>query len=179
MKAARVCGAFVLAALAGAAVCAQDWLSNPFNDPFVQLTHGLPQCTAPIPPRYTPAEARALDHERTQRGVSCWIAGRCRLANGYMYDAELAQRVQKAVAARGVFDDDTSVWMLGQRRFIWLKGCVSRPEQITDIARLIRNIDDVEGVFLELNVGTGGTPVYATEAAPTAPRMPEPFAETR
>ena len=57
---------------------------------------------------------------------------------------------------------DTSVWALGQRRWVWLKGCVAKAEQREGLERLVRLIDDVEGVVNELMVGTAGKPPYKT-----------------
>jgi hypothetical protein len=71
--------------------------SNLFNDPFVQVTAGMPACPVPAPPGVTPQEARELAHDRAQRGVSCWLDGRCRLPNSYLYDAEIIPRVQQAL----------------------------------------------------------------------------------
>jgi len=47
---------------------------------------------------------------------------------------------------------------------VWLKGCVSKPEQREGLERLVRQIDDVEGVVNELMVGTTGKPPYKTVA---------------
>ena len=69
--------------------------SNVFNDPFVQVTAGLVGCPVPDAPGVTPQEARELAHDRAQRGVSCWLDGRCRLPNAYLYDAEIIPRVQQ------------------------------------------------------------------------------------
>ena len=49
---------------------------------------------------------------------------------------------------------------IGQRRFVWLQGCVQTAEQAIEAERLVRRIDDVEGVVNQLMVGTGGTPAY-------------------
>lgn len=138
---------------------AQD-RSNVFDDPFTQLTHGLPGCTVPAGPLLTREEAVAEAHGRLQRGVSCYLDGRCRLVNSYLYDKEIMPRVEIAIRASGRFDADTSVWALGQRRQVWLKGCVSTPEQMRDLEQLVRRIDDVEGVVVELKVGTQGPVRY-------------------
>ena len=98
-----------------------------FDDPFVQATSGLPACPVPLPPRYTEQQIRELAHERSQRGVSCWLDGRFR---------------------------DTSVWALGQRRHVWLKGCVARAEQIDQLVALVSSVDDVQGVHSELRVAS-------------------------
>jgi hypothetical protein len=139
---------------------AQDQpLRNPFNDPFLQITSGLPGCPVPEEPLYTQQEFRQLEHERSQRGVSCWLAGRCRLPNGYLYDAEIIPRVKRAIEARGGYEN-TAVWALGQRRRVWLRGCVSSAAQGAEIEAIVRHLDDVEDVQNELMVGTRGTPPY-------------------
>ena len=134
--------------------------SNFFDDPFVQLTKGLSGCPVPAGPLLTRDEANAQAHGRSQRGVSCYLDGRCRLMNSYLYDKEIMPRVEIAMRASGRFEADTSVWALGQRRQVWLKGCVSTPEQARDLEQLVRRIDDVEGVIVELMVGTKDKPPY-------------------
>ena len=133
--------------------------SNVFNDPFLQVTSEMPSCPAPEPPGVTEQEARALAHDRAQRGVSCWLAGRCRLPSAYLYDVEIIPRVQLAIRADGHFAG-TSIWATGQRRVVWLQGCVSTAQQAVDAEQLVRRIDDVEGVINQLMVGTEGKPAY-------------------
>lgn len=133
--------------------------SNVFNDPFLQVTAGLAGCAVPEPPGVTAQEARDLAHDRSQRGVSCWLAGRCRLANSYQYDAEIIPRVRQAIRVDGRFDD-TSIWVTGQRRWVWLQGCVATAEQSSAVERLVRDIDDVERVINQLSVGASGEPAY-------------------
>lgn len=94
--------------------------TNAFNDPFVQITSALPQCPVPEGPLYTEAEVRELAHVRSQHGGSCHRVGRCRLPNSYLYDAEIIPRVQRYIREEGRFDD-TSVWVLGERRLVTLK----------------------------------------------------------
>ena len=68
----------------------------------------------------------------------------------------------KTIDAAGQFAD-TSVWVEGQRRWVWLKGCVSTKEQAAELERIVRLVDDVEAVIPQLIVGTTmppGTPVY-------------------
>lgn len=132
---------------------------NVFNDPFVAITAGLPGCPEPAPPGVTDEEARELAHDRSQRGTSCWLAGRCRLHNAYLYDAEIVPRVQKALRVDGRFGN-TSLWATGQRRWVWLQGCVASAEQAAEAEALVRRIDDVEGVVNQLMVGSGGVPAY-------------------
>ena len=150
----------VLAACAAPAWSADDdVLKNPFHDPMLQVTRGMGGCPEPEVPLYTEKQFRELAHERSQRGVSCWLAGRCRLPNGYLYDAEIIPRVEIAVNERGRYGD-TSVWALGQRRRVWLLGCVQTAEQAKEIEAIVRHIDDVEDVQNELMVGTNDAPKY-------------------
>jgi len=126
---------------------------NWFDDPFIQATHGLPGCPVPDAPLLTEAEMQHETHWRAERGTSCYRSGRCRLPNAYLYDKEIAPRVVKAIDAAGQFAD-TSVWVEGQRRWVWLKGCVSTREQADELERLVRLVDDVEAVIPQLIVGT-------------------------
>ena len=154
--------ALAMLVLAASPVGADEPLKvNPFDDPFIAVTQALPACPVPAPPAFDEAQYRAEAHDRAQRGTSCWLAGRCRLHNAYLYDKEIVPRVKIALESAGRFKD-TSIWALGQRRYVWLKGCVATREQAAEAERIVRNIDDVDGVQNELMVGTQGKPAYRT-----------------
>jgi len=142
----------VLAASA-CAVQAQAPRTNAFNDPFVQVTSALPGCPVPEGPLYTEAEVRELAHVRAQHGGSCYRVGRCRLPNSYLYDAEIIPRVRLYLREDGRFDD-TSVWVLGERRLVTLMGCVQSAEQARALEKAVELVDDVMGVVNLLQVGT-------------------------
>ena len=127
--------------------------TNAFNDPFVQVTNAMPQCPVPEGPLYTEAEVRDLAHVRSQHGGSCHRVGRCRLPNSYLYDAEIIPRVQLYIQLDGRFDD-TSVWVLGERRLVTLMGCVQSAEQARAMEKAVELVDDVMGVINLLQVGT-------------------------
>jgi hypothetical protein len=151
----------VLAAVAQVQAAPAD-RRNWFNDPFVVASHGLPGCPIPDPPLLTEADMQHEAHWRSERGTSCFRSGRCRLPNAYLYDQDIVPRVVRAIDAAGTFGD-TSVWVEGQRRWVWLKGCVSTPAQAAELERLARLVDDVEAVIPQLIVGTAmpaGNPVY-------------------
>jgi hypothetical protein len=136
-------------------VCAQPAeapRANLFDDPFLQVTAGIAACPVPEGPRVTEAEQRAQSHARSERGTSCYMAGRCRLPNAYLYDKEIIPRVKKAIDADGRFTQTTSVWAEGQRRWVWLKGCVRRQSEADALERLVRGLDDVEAVVNQLTV---------------------------
>src|SRR5256885_16966148 len=85
-----------LLALLSCAPSHADERRNFFNDPFVQVTRALPACPIPAGPLYNDEEVKAEAHARSQRGVSCYMAGRCRLPNAYLYDREIIPPVEKA-----------------------------------------------------------------------------------
>lgn len=141
----------LVAALLPAASRAVDERANCFDDPFVQVTDGLPDCPPQAGPRITREEMRAQAHGRTERGTSCYLSGRCRLPNAYLYDREIIPRVRQAIRYDGRFEG-TSVWALGQRRWVTLSGCVRSADEAVEIERLVGRVDDVEAVINELVV---------------------------
>jgi len=149
-------------AQAVAAASAPAERRNWFDDPFVAATQGLPGCPVPDAPLLTEVEMQHEAHWRAERGTSCFRSGRCRLPNAYLYDKEIVPRVVKSIEAAGSYAN-TSIWVEGQRRWVWLKGCVSTPEQAAELERTVRLIDDVEAVIPQLIIGTTmppGKPVY-------------------
>ena len=81
-----------------------------------------------IPTHAVGKEARDAAHVRSHHGTSCYRLGRCRLPNSYLYDADLIPRVVQYIRLDGRFND-TSVWVVGERRLVWLVGCVNSREQ--------------------------------------------------
>jgi hypothetical protein len=132
---------------------------NAFDDPFLQVTAGLPGCPEPRPPGFTEEEVRQEAHVRSQHGGSCYRSGRCRLPNSYLYDKEIIPRVQQYIRNDGRFDD-TSVWVLGERRLVTLMGCVKTKEQAEQMEKAVLLVDDVMGVINHLMVGTQERPKY-------------------
>lgn len=122
-----------------------------FDDPFMQITYAVASCPNQERTKRTAAEMRAEIHWRAERGSSCYLRGRCRLPNSYMYDREIAARVKKTILADSRLWN-SSVWMEGYRRWVALKGCATSPEQRDQIERAVRMIDDVEAVINEISV---------------------------
>ncbi len=113
----------------------------------------------PEGPLFTAAEAKAQAHSRAEKGTTCLYYGRCRLPNAYLYDKEIIPRVATFMRRDGRFDN-SSVWIPGQHRSVYLRGCVSTAEQSRQLESEIRLIDDVEAVINELMVGTDSRPPY-------------------
>jgi hypothetical protein len=150
-----------LTSLAAASPLHAQERMNYFDDPFVQVTSALPGCPVPEGPLITVDEMRAQSHGRVDRGTTCFRSGRCRLPNAYLYDKEIVPRVKLHISQDDRFTD-TSVWIMGQRRWVYLMGCVATQEQSDALEREVRGVDDVEAVINELMVGSGGKPRYPT-----------------
>jgi hypothetical protein len=138
---------------------AEEPRRNVFDDPFLPVTAALRGCPAPRPPGFTEEEVRNEAHVRAQHGTSCYRVGRCRLPNSYLYDKEIIPRVQQYIRMDGRFDD-TSVWVLGERRIVTLMGCVKTKEQAEQMEKSVLLVDDVMGVVNYLMVGTQDKPKY-------------------
>ncbi|MFC3108322.1 hypothetical protein ACFQAT_01615 [Undibacterium arcticum] len=114
--------------LANPAAAADDARANRGNDPFFQVSSAIPACPLPLGPLQTQHEWREQAHYRAERGTSCWAEGRCRLPNSYRYDTEIAAAVQRRLAyiePAMHWHEKTTLWLLLQRRFIYLQGCVA------------------------------------------------------
>lgn len=139
---------------------------NYFNDPFMQVTSAMPACPVPEGPLITPEQLRAQAHVRAQHGGSCFRSGRCRLPNSYLYDSEIIPRIASYLQQDGRFNN-TSVWVLGERRLVTLMGCVQTPEQARAMEQAVMLVDDVMGVINHLSVGSSAKPKY--NIAPVKP----------
>jgi hypothetical protein len=159
MRLARV---LLVLALVGAPALAQQ-ATNAFNDPFLQATSAIPNCPTPAGPLYTPDEVRAEAHVRAQHGTSCYRSGRCRLPNSYLYDAEIAPRVVQFLRQDERFAN-SSVWVIGRQRLVFLLGCAASREQAAEMERSVGLVDDVMGVVNWLSL-PGQAPTYTVAPA--------------
>lgn len=143
----------IASALCTAAAGAGDTLHlNPFNDPFVAATAGTAACPVPRGPAYSDTELKQEAHYRVERGTSCWLAGRCSEPNAYRYDARIAQAAVAALRAEPALAG-TSIWVIAERRFITLQGCVATREQAARAEAIAREVPEVELVLPWLAVG--------------------------
>lgn len=164
MKAAVFIGCMLIL-LGGLGDLSAQERRNYFDDPFVQVTSSLPACPVPEGPLITLEEMRAQGHGRVDRGTTCFRSGRCRLSNSYLYDKEIIPRVKRYIDQDDRFAD-TSVWVMGSRRWVFLMGCVASEQQSETLERAVRGIDDVEAVINELMIGIGGKPRYRALTKP-------------
>jgi len=145
-----LCVAALALAVATSAITAEE-RAHYFDDPFLQVTGAIAGCPPQQRSTYTRDQVRAEAHSRAERGTRCFLEGRCRLPNSYDYDKEIIPRVKKTILADGRFAG-TSIWIEGQRRWVWLKGCVRTRAEADAVERLVRRVDDVESVVNELVV---------------------------
>ena len=157
----RTLALLVLASTAAPLVLAQgtSGRKNWFDDPFFQVSSGLAACPVPEGPLMTQHEAQVEEHYRVERGTSCWLHGKCKYPNSYLYDKHLAVPVRTALAAVPCVQAG-SVWVTIQRRWVFLQGCVTTPQQITKLQQAAQAVPDVELVVPMLLVGTHGKPGY-------------------
>lgn len=147
------------AAAAQAQGAAAEERRNWFNDPFEAATTGMPACPAPLGPLLTQEERLKESHYRAERGTSCWLEKKCEKPNAYLYDQGINAAVVAAIRGDRRFRD-TSVWVLTQRRIVFLQGCVRSKPQIAALVAVARRAPDVELVVDELQVGTGPKTPY-------------------
>jgi hypothetical protein len=151
--------ALLVALLAASLAHAQDVRKNWFNDPFIQVRNGLPNCPVPLGPLLTEAEMRAESHSRVERGTSCWMAGKCAQPNAYFYDAKIAEALRQRFAQSSDYRD-ASLWISVKRRFVWIEGCAGEASDAASLEALAQEVPDVEHVFVDVMTGTSGKPPY-------------------
>jgi hypothetical protein len=144
-------------------------IAQDVEDPFVQVTSQVAGCPEPAPPSYKDTadaayQARFEAHTRGERGTTCYQSGRCRLPNSYLYDKEIIPRVQRFIRQDNRFAE-TSVWIAGQRRWVYLQGCVTTRAQADEMVKAVQTVDDVERVVDQLFVPGKAKPPYR-QAAP-------------
>lgn len=140
----------------------QPQRKNWFNDPFFQVRSGITQCPVPLGPMITEAERNTEAHYRVERGTSCWMEGKCSKPNSYLYDASIAEALRQRFGNTKDFDR-TSLWLIVQRRFVTVQGCVEQAQQGDAIEAMIKTIPDVERIIIQVS-----SPPYENPSYPLA-----------
>lgn len=139
------CVGCIAAFTASQSVLADDLRSNRGNDPFFQISTAIAQCPQPLGPLETEQEWLDEAHYRIERGNSCWVEGRCRLSNAYLYDAEIAETVKRrlqSINQATYWRGRSTLWLTLQRRFIYVQGCVSSDfDKDTFLSELAKTAD--------------------------------------
>ena len=148
---------------------ADDLRSNRGNDPFFQISNAIPECPTPLGPLETEQEWVNEAHYRIERGNSCWVEGRCRLSNAYRYDAEIAEAVQRRLSTINMtthWREQSSIWLMLQRRFIYVQGCVSPDFDKSKFLSELAKTADVDKVIDNMTTDPGAKPLPYPSTAP-------------
>jgi osmotically-inducible protein OsmY len=97
-------------------------------------------------------------HYRVERGTSCWLAGNCSEPNAYRYDARIADAAVTALRADAALAD-TALWVISERRFVYLQGCARDAAQAARAEAIAKAIPDVQVVIAAIGV-PGQAPRY-------------------
>jgi hypothetical protein len=139
------CVGCIVAFTASRPLFADDLRSNRGNDPFFQISAAIAQCPQPLGPLETEHEWLDEAHYRIERGNSCWVEGRCRLSNAYLYDTEIAETVKRRLQSINQamhWRERSTLWLTLQRRFIYVQGCVSSDfDKDTFLSELAKTAD--------------------------------------
>lgn len=121
-------------------------LRNWFDDPFFQISSGVPHCPEPAGPRVTEAERQVQSHRRAEKGTTCWLAKECERPNAYAYDLDIAAGIRAAVRRRSPFPN-TALWVTVQGRVVYVEGCVAQEAQAKEIESFVREVPHVQQVI--------------------------------
>ncbi|RKP56057.1 hypothetical protein [Pararobbsia silviterrae] len=148
---------------------------NHGDDPFFSISNGIARCPVPLGPLQTDEEWLANAHNRIEHGNNCWSEGRCRLANAYAYDKEIAETVGRRlrhVDTLGLnWRQRTTLWLVIQSRVIFVQGCVAPDFDIHRFVFVLGQTADVDRVIDDTMTDPASADVpYRTQADPD--RMP-------
>jgi hypothetical protein len=134
-------------------------LKNWFADPYFAVSSSVAGCPVPRGPLVAKEDMEHEAHARVERGTRCYQEGKCRKANSYLYDAEIAEHLRAALANSPALKR-TSVWVTVQRRWIFLQGCVDSMSRKRALERIARGVPDVENVFVDVTTDASKPPPY-------------------
>lgn len=125
-------------------------LRNYGNDPFVRVSSAVPGCPEPAGPRISEDDWKREAHHRIEEGNHCYAEGRCRLANAYQYDTEIAESLQRRLQdLRRTLPawQNSSLWIMVRGRWLTVQGCVGKDFNRPAFVAAMREIPDVEKVI--------------------------------
>ncbi|TMH07868.1 MAG: BON domain-containing protein [Betaproteobacteria bacterium] len=154
---------FLVLCAASLAAADEPLRANPFNDPFERATSATAACPVPRGPAYSESQMRAEAHSRIERGTTCWLSGLCSEPNAYRYDARVAQGVVAALRGDAELDRAASIWVIVQRRIVYLQGCVASPQQARRAEAIAAAVPEVERVIPSLSA-PGEAPLYPLQS---------------
>jgi hypothetical protein len=125
-------------------------LRNFGNDPFVRISQEIADCPEPAGPRISEAQWKREAHHRIEQGNHCYVEGRCRLANAYQYDNDIAEALQRRLDTLRRTQpawQNSSLWITVSGRRLTVQGCVAPDFHRSSFLGALREIADVEQVI--------------------------------
>ena len=153
-------------------------LRNFGNDPFMRVSSAVAGCPEPAGPRVSEDEWKREAHHRIEEGNHCYAEGRCRLANAYQYDRDIAESLQRRLEdLRRTLPawQNSSLWIMVRGRWLTVQGCVAADFNRAAFLAAMREIPDVEKVIDQTTATPArGVPYarYAAESAPSVTNTP-------
>ena len=95
--------------------------------------------------------------------MSRTFSGLCSEPNAYRYDARVAQGVVAALRGDAELDRAASIWVIVQRRIVYLQGCVASPQQARRAEAIAAAVPEVERVIPSLSA-PGEAPLYPLQS---------------
>jgi len=141
---------FVVLFIVATKIVHAQTLRNYGNDPFVRVSSAVSGCPEPTGPRVSEDEWKREAHHRIEEGNHCYAEGRCRLANAYQYDAEIAETLQRRLQdLRRTLPawQNSSLWIMVRGRWLTVQGCVGKDFDRAAFVAAMREIPDVEKVI--------------------------------
>jgi len=146
-------------------------LLNRGGDPFLQVSSALPGCPEPAGPRVSEAEWMRESHHRIEHGNHCWLEGRCRLPNAYLYDKDVAESLQRRLRTLNTQLPawrHSSLWITVSARWIKVQGCVAADFPSAAFFSALGEVADAERVIDQ----TTATPARGVPYPRFSPSVP-------
>jgi len=147
-----------VSALAPVAAGAEE-LQNWFDDPFFQITSGVPDCPLPAGPFTSESDRGVQAHRRAEKGTTCWLARECDRPNAYAYDQDIATALKAALRERNPFVA-TSLWVTVQGRIVYIEGCIARASQEAELEAFVRSLPHVQQALAIVRSDPSARPPY-------------------
>ena len=144
-------------------------LQNFGHDPFLRISNAIAECPEPVGPRISEAQWKRDAHHRIEAGNHCYMEGRCRLANAYQYDQDIAEALQRRLGdLRRTLPawQNSSLWIMVRGRWLTVQGCVAPGFETAAFLAALRQVPNVERVVDQTTAHPKSDLPYAPYDAP-------------
>lgn len=171
LRTAWIAGGLIVGVISTAKIGHAQTLHNFGNDPFLRISQAIADCPEPAGPRVSEEEWKRESHHRIEEGNHCYVEGRCRLANAYQYDKDIAEtllrRLDNLRRTQPAWQN-SSLWITVRGRWLTVQGCVAPGFDRAAFLSALREVPDVERVIDQTTATPGrGVPYTRYDAART------------